>query len=83
MIKMFFIGWAILVVAIILNGVIAKVGVLGWYDFINLLVTKGSQAFADLRMVDYGWLFVAYPMFLGFSYKAGEWLYNWIARFGG
>lgn len=77
MIKLFIIGWVILVAAIILNGVISKWGIVGWYDFINLLAEKGTQALRTLRMVDYAWLFIAYPLLLGASYKAGEWLYVW------
>lgn len=83
MIKLYLIGWTILLAAILLNGIISKVGVLGWYDFINLLIEKGSAVFGDLRLVDYVWLFVAYPVLLGLSYRAGEWLYNWLSGIGG
>jgi len=80
MTKLFLIGRAILLGAIVLNGIIAKWGIVGWYDFINLLMQKGSKALGGLRIVDYAWLFFAYPMLLGVSYKAGEWLYNWLAE---
>jgi hypothetical protein len=80
MIKVFMIGWIILLTAILLNGLIAKWGLIGWYDFINLLIQKGSQALSTLRVADYVWLFFAYPMLLGMSYKAGEWLYGWLVE---
>lgn len=82
MIKLFIMGWVILVTAIILNGVIAKWGIVGWYDFINLLIQKGSRALYELRIVDYLWLCFAYPLFLGVSYKAGEWLFSWLTEIG-
>ena len=80
MMKVFMIGWIILLTAILLNGLIAKWGLIGWYDFINLLIQKGSQALSTLRVADYVWLFFAYPMLLGMSYKAGEWLYGWLVE---
>jgi hypothetical protein len=82
MIKLFFIGWVILLGAIVLNGTVSKWGIVGWYDFINLLIQKGSQALGTLRIVDYVWLFFAYPMLLGVSYKAGEWLFSWLTNIG-
>ena len=83
MMKLFIIGWVILITAIILNGVIAKWGIVGWYDFINLLVQKSSRAFYELRIIDYLWLFFAYPLLLGASYKAGECLFSWLTEIGG
>jgi hypothetical protein len=56
MIKVFMIGWIILLTAILLNGLIAKWGLIGWYDFINLLIQKGSQALSTLRVAEYVWL---------------------------
>ncbi|MBM3922029.1 MAG: hypothetical protein FJ340_02350 [Sphingomonadales bacterium] len=76
MLKIFAIGWCILVGAILLNGIIARAGIIGWYEFISLLTQKGSATFRLLRVVDYVWLFLAYPLLLGLSYKAGELLYN-------
>jgi hypothetical protein len=80
MLKLFIIGWSILFAAIMLNGIIAKWGIVGWYDFINLLVQKKAEAFRYLRVIDYAWLFFAYPMLLGLSYKAGELLYDRVAE---
>lgn len=79
MIKLFLIGWVILLTAIVLNGLIAKWGIIGWYDFINFLIEKGSRALKELRIMDYTWLFIVYPLLLGASYKAGESLYRWLA----
>jgi hypothetical protein len=72
MIKIFLIGWIILIVAILLNGMISKLGIMGWYDFLNLLVEKGMVIFETMRWKDYLWLFVIYPFLLGLSYKIGE-----------
>jgi hypothetical protein len=78
MLKLFLIGWTILLSAILLNGIVAKLGLVGWYDFINMLIQKGSNTFDTLRFADYVWLFFAYPMLLGVAYKAGELLYEWL-----
>lgn len=80
MIKLFLIGWVILLAAIVLNGLIAKWGIIGWYDFINLLIEKRSRASKSLRTIDYAWLFIVYPLLLGASYKAGEALYGWLVE---
>ena len=64
MLKIYLIGIIILVTAILLNGVINKLGVLGWYDFITLLVDKETAPARKVRMIDMLWLFIAYPFLL-------------------
>jgi len=72
MVKIFFIGWIILIAAILMNGLVAKLGIMGWYDFLILLGEKGVVIFTEMSWKDYLWLFVVYPFFLGLSYKIGE-----------
>ena len=55
----------ILVAAIFLNGIVNRLGILGWYDFLLALVDPESRANLRLRLIDALWLFVAYPAFLG------------------
>lgn len=71
MLKIYLIGIIILIAAIMLNGVINKLGVLGWYDFITLLVDKETAHARKVRIIDMLWLFVAYPFFIRLS--RGKW----------
>jgi hypothetical protein len=41
-----------------------------------MLAEKGTNAFAQLRLIDYFWLLIAYPLVLAFGYKLGDWLYH-------
>lgn len=61
-----------------LNGVINKLGVLGWYDFINLLVDKETAPARKVRIIDMLWLFIAYPFLLGLAGLSGNYLYIWL-----
>ena len=67
MIKTFFTGIVILTGAILFNGVIARLGITGWYDFLNGLAEKGTTFFRGLGPMDYAWLFILYPLLLGLS----------------
>ncbi|WP_178987761.1 DUF7672 family protein [Winogradskyella schleiferi] len=72
MIRLYIIGLAILIIAILANGIIGKLGLKSWYGFIELLSKDGSSAFSKLNILDYLWLFIAYPLTLGFGYWLGE-----------
>ncbi|GDX42015.1 hypothetical protein LBMAG22_05440 [Bacteroidota bacterium] len=78
MLKIYLIGIIILITAIMLNGVINKLGVLGWYDFINLLVDKETAPARKVRIIDMLWLFIAYPFLLGLAGLSGNYLYIWL-----
>ena len=78
MLKIYLIGIIILVTAILLNGVINKLGVLGWYDFINLLVDKETAPARKVRIIDMLWLFIAYPFLLGLAGISGSYLFTWL-----
>jgi len=78
MLKIYLIGVIILIAAILLNGLINKLGVLGWYDFINLLIDKQTATARKVRLIDMLWLFIAYPFLLGLAGISGNYLYNWL-----
>lgn len=78
MLKIYLIGIIILIAAIMLNGVINKLGVLGWYDFINLLADKETVPAKKVGIIDILWLFVAYPFLLGLAGVSGNYLYTWL-----
>ena len=72
MIRLYIIGIAILIIAILANGIILKLGIKSWYDFIALLNHEGSSAFRQLSILDYLWLFIGYPLVLGCGYWIGD-----------
>ncbi|WP_426431033.1 DUF7672 family protein [Winogradskyella sp. HB-48] len=76
MLRLYIIGIAILVIAILANGIIIKLNLKSWYDFIELISKNGFSAFKALTMIDLLWLFLGYPMILGFGYWLGDKLYK-------
>ncbi len=76
MLKIYLIGTMILFTAIILNIVVQRFGIMGWYEFLNKLQGIGKITFSTMVLVDYLWLFVGYPLCLGFSSFLGEKLYE-------
>lgn len=75
MLKVFLIGWVVLIVAIILNGVVQRLGIMGWYDFLNRLTSEGKIVLLQMRIIDYAWLFVIYPLLLGGAVELGTYLH--------
>lgn len=76
MIRLYLIGICILIIAIVANGIILKLGIKSWYDFIGLLSDHGFSAFSKINVLDYLWLFIAYPLVLALGYLIGDRLYN-------
>ncbi len=72
MAKTYLTGIIILIAAILLNGIIARLGITGWYEFLTGLSEKGSTMVSRLRIIDWLWLFVFYPLLLGLSSILGE-----------
>lgn len=81
MLKIYLIGTMILFTAIILNIVVQRFGIMGWYEFLSKLQGIGKITFSTMVLVDYLWLFVGYPLCLGFSSFLGEKLYEIILNF--
>ncbi|WP_282040685.1 DUF7672 family protein [Winogradskyella flava] len=78
MLKIYIVGITILLIAILANGLVIKLGVKSWYDFISLLSNDGSLGFNKLSIIDYLWLFIGYPFVLGFGYWIGDKIYHQI-----
>lgn len=76
MLRIYIIGIFILIIAIIANGIVIKLGIKSWYDFIALIQNHGNSAFEKLSVLDYAWLFMAYPLTLGFGYWIGDKIYQ-------
>ncbi len=71
MVKIYFIGLIILVVAIFLNILANKFNIIGWYDFLTRWVNEGRVIFSQLTWKDYLWLFILYPFLLGLTCNWG------------
>ncbi len=78
MLKLYIIGICILIIAIIANGLIVKIGLKSWYNFIELLGKSGKEAFSKLSVIDYLWLLIGYPLVLGSGYYIGLKLHDFI-----
>jgi hypothetical protein len=81
MFRIYLIGTIILFSAIILNVVIQRFGIMGWYEFLNKLQEIGKITFSTMVLADYLWLFVGYPLCLGFSSYLGEKLCDILLNF--
>jgi hypothetical protein len=78
MMKMYITGIIVLVAAIILNILIQRLGIMGWYDFLSKIQVRGREVFSEMGPADYAWLFVIYPFTLGLSAYAGEKLFSFL-----
>ena len=67
LIKFYFTGLVILVVAIFANFLAAQLGLKTWYDFLNQLGSGNALNFKDGI-----WLFIIYPIILGCSALFGN-----------
>jgi hypothetical protein len=77
MVRLYIIGVSILLVAILFNFIISKLGIASWYDFINILSKNEPN---NLSVIDYLWLFLFYPVCLGLGYLLGDFVSNLILR---
>ena len=78
MLRLYIIGLCILIIAILANGIIIKLGLKSWYDFIEWISNEGRTAFSKLSYLDYVWLFIGYPLVLGIGYVLGDKIYHLI-----
>jgi len=76
MIRLYCIGIFILIIAILANAIIQKIGVLSWYEFIKLLSDSGKDSLSQIGTIDYLWLFIGYPFVLSLGYVIGDKLYS-------
>ncbi|MDY2587870.1 DUF7672 family protein [Winogradskyella aquimaris] len=78
MLRLYIIGIAILIIAILANGIIIKLGINSWYGFIELMSKQGLSAFNSISIIDALWLFIGYPIVLGLGYWLGDKIYSFI-----
>lgn len=72
MLKIYIIGLFILIGAILFNALAARLGLMSWYDFLTRMNSQGSPVLADIKWLDYFWLFILYPFLLGLAGWGGH-----------
>jgi uncharacterized protein YneF (UPF0154 family) len=77
MVRLYIIGVSILLVAIICNFIVSKIGIASWYDFLENIAKNEPNNFS---LIDYLWLFLLYPLCLGLGYLLGDYISNLIFR---
>ena len=76
MLRLYIIGVFILFIAIIANVLVARVGVLTWYDFGPQFFKRGFIVVKEVGFLNSFWLFILYPFILSFGYFIGHKIYN-------
>lgn len=76
MVRLYCIGVGILIVAIIANAIVGKLGIMSWYDFLNQITHKGISTLKNVGIINYVWLCIVYPFILSLGYLAGNKFYQ-------
>ena len=76
MLRIYIIGVCILMIAIIANVVIGKVGLSTWYDFGPQFFKRGFVVVKEVGLLSALWLFLFYPLVLAFGYILGDFIYK-------
>ena len=76
--KLYIIGVAILLTAIVANSIAGYINLNSWYNFSNLIIEKGSflKALKEQSLISILWLFFIYPLTLGIGCLIAEKLFN-------
>ncbi|MDA9139769.1 hypothetical protein N9N57_00025 [Flavobacteriaceae bacterium] len=75
MVRIYFIGIFVLLIAILANLTASKLELLSWYDFLKGL-TNSPSFWSTLRLKDGLWLFLFYPLILGSCALLGDLLFS-------
>jgi hypothetical protein len=78
MVRLYIIGLLILIIAIIANLIVGKLGFSTWYDFGPEFFSKGFPIIKEVGFVNSLWLFIIYPLVLSLGYVIGDKLYGLI-----
>ena len=76
MLRIYIIGICILLIAIISNVIVGKIGLSTWYDFGPHFFKRGFVVMKEVGLLSSIWLFVLYPFILALGYVLGDKLYN-------
>lgn len=76
MLRIYIIGICILIIAIIANVLIGKLGLSTWYDFGPQFFKRGFVVIKEVGLLSALWLFLLYPIVLSLGYVMGDFIYN-------
>ncbi|MEC7863525.1 MAG: hypothetical protein VYB55_00495 [Bacteroidota bacterium] len=76
MLRIYIIGISILLIAIISNVVVGKLGISTWYDFGPQFFKRGLIVLKEVGVLSSVWLFILYPLVLALGYILGDKIYN-------
>ena len=79
MLKIYFSGLCILVIAIISNVFAKKIGLLTWYDFGPFFFKNVLNSLKNISVLNILWLFFIYPSILSIAYNIGNKIYDAIS----
>lgn len=70
------IGVCILLIAIIANVIVGRLGLSTWYDFGPEFFKRGFVVIKEVGFFSAIWLFIFYPLVLAIGYIIGDRIYN-------
>ena len=76
MLRIYIIGISILVIAIIANVVVGRLGFSNWYEFGPQFFSRGFIIIKEVGFLNSVWLFILYPLVLSLGYIIGDIVYN-------
>ena len=76
MLRIYIIGVCVLLIAIIANVIVGKIGVSTWYDFGPQFLKRGFVVIKEVGFLSTIWLFILYPLVLALGYIIGDRIYN-------
>ena len=75
MIRLYLIGLCILLIAIVSNLLVGKLGLSTWYDSGPEFFKRGFPVMKEVGLLNCLWLFVFYPLVLSTGYILGNKIY--------
>ena len=76
MFRIYIIGACILLIAIIANVIVGKIGLSTWYDFGPQFFKRGFVVIKEVGFFSSIWLFFLYPLVLALGYMFGDRIFN-------
>lgn len=75
MLRVYSLGFFILIAALLANFFASKLQLKTWYDLVYGLL-RSCRYWEVLKIKDLLWLFILYPLFLGFGAVLGNFIYS-------
>ena len=76
MLRIYIIGICVLLIAIITNIIVGRLGISTWYDFGPQFFKRGFIVMKEVGLFSSVWLFILYPLVLALGYIVGDKIYS-------